>query len=269
MQMSILNDFMKNELKQFSKKRNILMTLWDEMPVLQYISCIIIGAIYFIFINFCLSKINQYFNLNWTKDAICLITFLTGLILPISILLIYWLVRLLIISIKSNISHIEAIINYTRLPLTSEELKIGISNHLFSDTDTYLDFLEKKLKYKWFDDTEYINISYSDLFVILQSIKEVFGDKKIFILSYLEKQEAYGYMQNVLPFYETLDDISDCFVNYYDEIVVCIKDDNILSYSIVCKSKDIKKDITMQFFDEKKTVYKLEHFLMSERRFII
>lgn len=245
---------MKNELKQFSKKRNILMTLFDEMPALQNTFYIIIIAMYFIFIDFCLNKINRYFNYNLVWYDIWFFAVLIGLTLPVIPFLIHFLIKF----ICGNISHIKAIINYTRLPLTSEELILGISNQLFSNADTYLEFLEKKLKYKWLDDTKYINISYSDLFVILKSIKEVFGDDKIYILSYFEKQESYGYMQNVLPFYNTLDDISDKFVNYHDEIMVSLQNENdTLIYHITNHIYNIDKDLHIQFMDENKTVHKL------------
>lgn len=249
---------MKNELKQFSKKRNILMTLFDEMPALQNIFYIIIIAVYFISIYFCLNKINQYFNYNLVCFDIGAFAVLIGLTIPLIPFLIHFLIHFLIKFISGNISHIKAIINYTRLPLTSEELILGISNQLFLDADTYLDFLEKKLKYKWFDDVKYINISYPDLFVILKSIKEVFGDEKIYILSYLEKQKFYGYMQNVLPFYDTLDDISDKFVNYHDEIIVSLQNENdTLIYHITNYIYNIDKDLPIQFMDENKTVHKL------------
>lgn len=133
-------------MQKYSKKKGILETSMEMNDGLcSFILVILVGFISLI-TGILVRKIFGFYlfeELYITDDFVFLGDILTGFITLLTICLICGICVCIALPIQKQF----AIIRYCRLPLTEDEMRMGIEKGDFDSVESYFEFLDKKMNY--------------------------------------------------------------------------------------------------------------------------
>lgn len=134
-------------MNKYSKKKNIWNTTYDLQPgpISVVLGAVVLAVFYAI--GAVVYHISKFSILNWLFEEGYmgfLDNILTGLILVIFTIIIILSIWCIIVE---PILKQFAIARYCRLPLTEEEIKLGIETGDFSSLSTYFAYLNKQMNY--------------------------------------------------------------------------------------------------------------------------
>lgn len=203
---------------KITKKRSVLNTLLENSTSFCVFVTMFVIAIYNAILYLILSNCFDFFSKADNFEKIMYLI-LIGVLLPIAILLFYFAV----FEIKLGFSKVNAIIRYIKLPLTTEELQLGVEKGIFSNTKDYLQYIENSLGYNSFNresEEFYIHLNMEDVYQILKSIKDVFNDDHIDLVwnvdqcsdngGFKRNENAVNLSKNLkrMDFWKSFDDVS-------------------------------------------------------------
>lgn len=180
--------------KELSKKKNLLMVLWDE--------CIAFKVLFFILAYVAIAFINMPLE-KWLEAHST--EFLQGLthektnfiensfiVLPIFEALAVALIYLMVMMCFYFVSKMIAFRNYCYIPLTEDEVK----EMEFKNADEYFAYVLNKLTYGFKNEKENLLVSDDDLRKILITCLNVFPDNGT--IFQINQETAYEVSDNIL-----------------------------------------------------------------------
>ena len=180
--------------KKISKKKNLLMVLWDE--------CIAFKVLFFILAYVAIAFINMPLE-KWLEAHST--EFLQGLthektnfiensfiVLPIFEALAVALICFIIYGLFYSVSKMIAFRNYCYIPLTEDEVK----EMEFKNADEYFAYVLNKLTYGFKNEKENLLVSDDDLRKILITCLNVFPDNGT--IFQINQETAYEVSDNIL-----------------------------------------------------------------------
>lgn len=180
--------------KELSKKKNLLMVLWDE--------CIAFKVLFFILAYVAIAFINMPLE-KWLEAHST--EFLQGLthektnfiensfiVLPIFEALAVALICFIIYGLFYSVSKMIAFRNYCYIPLTEDEVK----EMEFKNADEYFAYVLNKLTYGFKNEKESLQVSDDDLRKILITCLNVFPDNGT--IFQINQETAYDVSDNIL-----------------------------------------------------------------------
>lgn len=191
--------------KELSKKKNLLMLLWDE--------CIAFKVLFFIlayvaiaFINMPLEKWLEVHVSEWrdvdVRHRLFFFQWLTHekanfiensfIVLPIFEVLAVALICFIIYGLFYSVSKMIAFRNYCYIPLTEDEVK----EMEFKNADEYFAYVLNKLTYGFKNEKENLQVSDDDLREILTTCLNVFPDNGT--IFQINQETAYEVSDNIL-----------------------------------------------------------------------
>ena len=190
--------------KELSKKKNLLMVLWDDSIAFRVLF-FILAYLVLGFINMPFEKWLEPHSTEWRSTETPHYFFLQGLthekanfiensffVLPIFEALAVALICFIIYGLFYSVSKMIAFRNYCYIPLTEDEVK----EMEFKNADEYFAYVLNKLTYGFKNGKENLQVSDDDLRKILITCLNVFPDNGT--IFQINQETAYEVSDNIL-----------------------------------------------------------------------